>query len=154
MHYPVFLSSFHLSCDFEGIWEHYTLCSQTQGTNYCLFQEAQYYSDYQTIKFSDNTKVNFLFYVHIQRNPSLFNPDHNPTCRFQTPIRTTLIQPPQKASMTPWILTACWGRRSAAWEGNQFSGTCCLSQRGTSDTSLLFLAPLTTRLPEVLHSMS
>lgn len=72
---------------------------------------------------------------------------------FQTPIRTTLIQPPQRASTTPWISTACWGRPSAAWEGNQFSGTCRLSQRGTSDTSLLFLAPLTTRLPEVLHSV-
>lgn len=64
--------------------------------------------------------------------------DHNPPPRFQTPIRTTLIPPPPKASTTPWILTACWGRPSAAWEGNQFSGTCLSVTRGTSDTSLLF----------------
>lgn len=48
---------------------------------------------------------------------------------FQIPTQTTLIPPPPKASTTPWILTACWWRPSAAWEGNQFSGPpiphCC-----------------------------
>lgn len=48
---------------------------------------------------------------------------------FQIPTQTTLIPPPPKASTTPWILTACWWRPSAAWEGNKFSGPpiphCC-----------------------------
>lgn len=95
-----------------------------------------------------------LFYVRLLRNAA---PPHAKRTtlllHFQTPIQTTSIQPPQKASTTPWILTVCWGRPSTAWEGNLFSGTCCLSQRGTSDTSRWFLAPLMTRLPEVLHSV-
>lgn len=39
-----------------------------------------------------------------------------------TPIQTTLIRLLRRASMTPWILTVCWKRPSAAWEGNQLSG--------------------------------
>ena len=75
----------------------------------------------------------------------------------QTPIRTTLIQPPLKASTTPWILTACWGRPSAAWEGNKFCGfLLSVYKEGLLLTSITVSHSffLCWRLPEVLHSIS
>lgn len=49
---------------------------------------------------------------------------------FQIPILMTLIQPPLKASTTPWILTACCERPSIAWEGNEHHCTGWLQTEG------------------------
>lgn len=64
---------------------------------------------------------------------------------FQIPILTTLIQPPLKASTTPWILTACCERPSIAWEGNEHHCTGWLQREGFAIPHCCFCS-LNTRL--------
>lgn len=64
---------------------------------------------------------------------------------FQIPILTTLIQPPLKASTTPWILTACCERPSIAWEGNEHHCIGWLQREGFAIPHCCFCS-LNTRL--------